>query len=306
VAAPDLILHHYPRSPFAEKVRVAFGLKGLRWCSVEQPRMVPKPQLVPLTGGYRRIPVLHIGADIYCDTRLILVELERRFPERSLYPPGARGRADMIAGWADHDLFATSLGLVFGLNGDRFPPELHADRATFTAGKFDGWDSAKMRPRVPSLRDQFRQHLAWIDQCLADDGPFLLGKEPSLADVAVYHPLWYARGNLGEDAGLSGHPRVLAWMERMVAFGHGSSQTMTPDEALAVASAAEPDIVSDTGSEWSIGTPLAVTPTDWGFDTVTGACLAANRERVVIQRVDPEVGAVAVHFPRIGFAVTEV
>jgi glutathione S-transferase len=306
VAAPDLILHHYPRSPFAEKVRVAFGVKGLRWRSVEQPRMAPKPQLVPLTGGYRRIPVLQIGADIYCDTRLILAELERRFPEPSLYPPRARGRADMIAGWADRDLFATSLGLVFGLNGDRFPPELHADRATFTAGQFDGWDSAKMRPRVPSLRDHFRHHLTWIDQCLAEDGPFLLGQEPSLADVAVYHPLWYAHGNLGEHEGLSDHPRILAWMDRIAAIGHGSIEAMTTDEALAVARDAEPSPVSDVSIEWPVGTKLAVTPTDWGFDTVKGSCLAANRERVVITREDPEIGLVAAHFPRVGFAVAEI
>jgi glutathione S-transferase len=305
VAAPDLIFHHYPRSPFAEKVRVAFGLKGLRWHSVEQPRMAPKPQLVPLTGGYRRIPVLQIGADIYCDTRLILAELERRFPDSSLYPPGTRGRADMIAGWADRDLFATSLGLVFGINGDRFPPELHADRATFTAGKFDGWDSAKMRPLVPSLRDQFRQHLTWIDQCLAEGGPFILGETTSLADVAVYHPLWYARSNLGESEGLSDHPRILAWMDRIAAIGQGSHETMTPDEALAVARGAEPAPANGAATEWSVGTRLAVTPTDWGFDTVAGICLAANRECVVIRREDPQVGVVAVHFPRAGFAVAE-
>lgn len=305
MTAPDLIFHHYPRSPFAEKVRVAFGLKGLRWRSVEQPRMAPKPGLVPLTGGYRRIPVLQIGADVYCDTRLIVAELERRFPDPSLYPFGARGRADMIAGWADQALFATSLGLVFGINGDRFPPELHADRATFTAGKFDGWDSAKMRPRVPSLRDAFRTHLTWIDDCLAEQGPFVLGEAPSLADVAVYHPLWYARGNLGEGEGLSDHPRVLSWMDRIAAIGHGSSETMSPDEALAVARVAEPDAVSASASEWPIGTPLAVTPTDWGFDRVKGTCLAADRRRVVIRRDDPEIGAVAVHFPRSGFAVVE-
>lgn len=306
MAVPELILHHYPRSPFAEKIRVAFGMKGLRWCSVEQPRMAPKPQLVPLTGGYRRIPVLQIGADVYCDTRLILAELERRFPEPSLYPSGARGRADMIAGWADHDLFATSLGLVFGLNGDRFPPELHADRATFTAGKFDGWDSAKMRPRVPSLRDQFRQHLAWIDECLGAEGPFMLGAAPSLADVAVYHPLWYARGNLGDNEGLSDHPRILAWMERIAAIGHGRIEAMTPDEALAVAREAEPEPISGVSSDWPVGTQLAVTPTDWGFDSVTGTCLATDRARVVICRDDPEIGRVAAHFPRIGFAVAEV
>jgi glutathione S-transferase len=304
VAALDIIFHHYPRSPFAEKIRVAFGLKGLRWHSVEQPRIAPKPQLVPLTGGYRRIPVLQIGADIYCDTRLILTELERRFPDPSLYPPGTRGRADMIAGWADHDLFATSLGLVFGLNGDRFPPELHADRATFTAGKFDGWNSAKMRPRVPSLRDQFRHHLTWIDQSLAERDAFILGAAPSLADIAVYHPLWYARGNLGDNEGLSDHPHVLAWMDRIAVIGHGSIETMTPDEALAVARASEVNSVSDIASEWPIGTPLAATPTDWGFDTVKGTCLVANPERVVIRRDDPHVGVVAVHFPRIGFTVT--
>lgn len=306
MTTPELILHHYPRSPFAEKVRVAFGLKGLRWRSVEQPRMAPKPQLVPLTGGYRRIPVLQIGADVYCDSRLILAELERRCPEPSLYPPGARGRADMIAGWADQTLFATSLGLVFGLHGDRFPPELHADRASFTAGRFDGWDSTKMRPRLPSLRDQFRLCLTWVDQCLADGERFMLGEAPSLADVAVYHPLWYARGNLGEKEGLADYPRVLSWMDGVAALGHGQSEPMSPEDALAVARGAQPEPIASDAAEWPFGTPLAVTPTDWGFDTVTGSYLAADASRIVLGRNDPAVGATAIHFPRIGFAIAQV
>lgn len=303
MAAPELILHHYPRSPFAEKIRVAFGLKGLRWRSVEQPRMAPKPELVPLTGGYRRIPVLQIGADIYCDTRLILAELERRFPDPSLYPPGTQGRADMIAGWADRALFATSLGLVFGINGDRFPAELHADRATFTAGKFDGWDSAKMRPRVPSLRDELRLHLRSVDRSLAGSERFILGEAPSLADVAVYHPLWYLRSNLGETEGLANHPRVLAWMDRMAAIGHGMNTSLSPDDALAVARATEPAPVAPSSSDLHPGAVLTVTPTDWGFDTVTGICVASDAEAVTLRRDDPVVGSVLVHFPRSGFTI---
>ena len=31
---PDIILHHYDMSPFAEKIRLALGLKGLPWRSV--------------------------------------------------------------------------------------------------------------------------------------------------------------------------------------------------------------------------------------------------------------------------------
>ena len=74
----EIILHHYDTSPFSEKVRVMLGVKGLSWRSVIQPVIMPKPELVPLTGGYRRIPVLQIGADVYCDTQVILAELEAR------------------------------------------------------------------------------------------------------------------------------------------------------------------------------------------------------------------------------------
>src|ERR1700712_1833838 len=76
---PDLILHHYDVSPFSEKVRILLGIKGLAWRSVIQPIIMPKPELLPLTGGYRRIPVLQIGADVYCDSQVIMAEIERRY-----------------------------------------------------------------------------------------------------------------------------------------------------------------------------------------------------------------------------------
>ena len=72
----EFILHHYPLSPYAEKIRTGFGIKRLAWRSVEHNRMPERPELFPMTGGYRRIPVLQIGADIYCDTQCILRELE--------------------------------------------------------------------------------------------------------------------------------------------------------------------------------------------------------------------------------------
>jgi len=70
----DIILHHYDTSPYSEKVRTGFGLKGLAWASVE----------------------LQIGADIYCDSQLIMRELERRYPTPSFYPAG-HGAADALA-----------------------------------------------------------------------------------------------------------------------------------------------------------------------------------------------------------------
>ena len=85
------ILHHFEASPFSEKIRVIFGFKRIAWQSVLIPRIMPKPDLVPLTGGYRRTPVMQIGADIFCDTQIITREIERRFPEPTLFPGGNGG-----------------------------------------------------------------------------------------------------------------------------------------------------------------------------------------------------------------------
>jgi len=95
----DFIIHHYPQSPVSEKIRVAMGLKNLAWRSVEQNRLPERPELLAMTGGYRRLPVLQIGADIYCDTQLIFREIERRMPEPSLFPSGEHGLAFGLSRW---------------------------------------------------------------------------------------------------------------------------------------------------------------------------------------------------------------
>src|ERR1700746_2726651 len=93
----DIILHHYGTSPYSEKVRLGLGLKGLASASGAIPVIMPKPDLTGLTGGYRKTPVLQIGADIYCDSQLIMRELERRQPSPSFYPAG-RGAGGALAG----------------------------------------------------------------------------------------------------------------------------------------------------------------------------------------------------------------
>ena len=60
----ELILHHYPESPFSEKVRAILGAKGLAWRSLQVPMIMPRPATAALTGGYRRIPVLQAGAEL--------------------------------------------------------------------------------------------------------------------------------------------------------------------------------------------------------------------------------------------------
>lgn len=44
--AQSIILHQYDISPFSEKVRVAFGIKGLDWFACDEPIIMPKPELL--------------------------------------------------------------------------------------------------------------------------------------------------------------------------------------------------------------------------------------------------------------------
>src|SRR5579864_3080725 len=120
VSMTDIILHHYEISPYSEKVRIGLGLKGLAWASVEMPIIMPKPDLTALTGGYRKAPVLQIGADIYCDSQLIMRELERRYPTPSFYPAG-HGAADALAWWAEKTTFSPAAGILFAKKPDALP-----------------------------------------------------------------------------------------------------------------------------------------------------------------------------------------
>ena len=96
----EIILHHYPLSPFAEKTRVALGIKGLAWRSVIIPQIMPKPELMPLTGGYRKTPVMQIGADIYCDYSKDYCDVPGAGSKGTCKPLGKSGDACGVSGLA--------------------------------------------------------------------------------------------------------------------------------------------------------------------------------------------------------------
>src|SRR4051812_48250128 len=143
----QIILHHYDTSPFSEKVRVAFGIKGLAWRSVIQPVIMPKPDLTPLTGGYRRIPVLQVGADVYCDTQAILAEIDARHPAPRL----ACGGDWAVNLWADRLFFQASVAVVFGAIGEQVPKAFIADREKLSGRPFD---MAAMKAAAVPMRGQ--------------------------------------------------------------------------------------------------------------------------------------------------------
>ena len=156
----DVILHHYPASPVSEKVRIALGLKGLAWRSVEIPRVPPKPDVMPLTGGYRRTPVMQIGADIFCDSHCILRELHRRFPKPTFFPGNSEGITWGFGRWTDA-LFDPAAKLLIGANADQLPELFLKDRGRLFFGEH--WDIEKVKRDVPHVVAQLRAQFGWIN-----------------------------------------------------------------------------------------------------------------------------------------------
>jgi glutathione S-transferase len=305
MATPEIIFHHYPSSPFSEKVRVAFGIKNLGWRSVEQPVIMPKPDLVPLTGGYRKIPVMQIGADIYCDTQIILRALEARHPEPSIFPV-RNGLAYAIGFWSDRLFFMPSVAVVFAEIGDIVPEAFKQDRAKMSGSTFS---VEAMKAAAPFARDQWRAHADFVAETLEDGRAFMGGPKPGAADLHAYMNFWWIKAAIPHVAPhlLAEFPKIEAWVARVAALGHGTPTPMDTKEALAAARAATSDAkeAADPSGRFQPGDQVTVSADDYGRDPVAGSVVFANAHEIAIRREAPEVGEVVVHFPRAGFNVVK-
>ncbi|MDP2242929.1 glutathione S-transferase family protein [Pseudomonas sp.] len=306
----ELILHHYPTSPFAEKARLMLGFKQLSWRSVLIPAVMPKPDLTALTGGYRKTPVLQVGADIYCDTALIARRLEAEKATPALFPEGQEFNVANLAQWADALVFQHAVSLVFqpesvAIRFGTLPPDAIKGFLADRAGLFSGGSASRLpleqaKHQWPVLMSRLQQQLE------REQGDFLFG-EPSLADFAMAHSLWFLRGTPVTAPLVDDYPAVAAWLGRVLGFGHGAHSAMTGEEAVAIARDATPaalpdDAVSDPNG-FEPGQRVAIAAIDYGVDAVEGELIYSGREELILRREDPRAGTVHVHFPRMGFAI---
>lgn len=304
----ELILHQYDISSYSEKVRLALGLKGLAWRAVEIPAYAPKPDYTPLTAGYRRTPALQIGADVYCDTALILDVLEAHAPTPTLYPgaapAAARAQSVVYAAWAEQILFRPLALYITGVHAARFPLAFHLDRARLH-GKPEP-DVARVVASASRYATEAMGQLAVLEHLLGDGRPYLLGTAVSLADLAAYEAPWFLETIGGAAAFSAPAPATRAWMRRVAALGHGSPAALTGPAALAVARAANPaplDGAVDPASGLGVGERVRVRP--FGEDAPAhGVLLVLDDTRIVIAHEDARVGRVHVHFPRLGYRVS--
>lgn len=310
-------LHHYPASPFSEKIRTLLGYLDLEWYSVETSIIMPRPLLMPLSGGYRRIPVAQIGADVYCDTKIIARALAEHAGDDTLYAAGFA--ATRVADAADTELFRIMAALSFrpeaiagimrsggsvsgsgsggGFGGVKFQ-DFVKDRA-----EYDGGANLAGMP-IDVAEGALLHWLTELESSVASG--FVFGEKPSIADFSVYHPLWFLRNNPVNAPMIEAYPHVMRWLDRMQAFGQlGRVIPSDGEAALAEAKASEPRPLEPVaiGVDAVPGDTVRVTPTDVARVPVEGELVRADAQEFALRRTTDETGVVVTHFPRTGFAL---
>ena len=263
-----------------------------------------------MTGGYRPLPVLQIGADLYCDTQCIFRELERRFPAPSLFPNGEKGLPFALSRWTDNAMFDLAMRASFAPVAATLPAALVEDRARLYLGP--GGSFEREVADMPHTLTQLRIQLGWLNEALSVGRPFLFGAQPGMADLLAWFIVWFIRGkNDRTEELLSECAALQAWASRMDSLGYGDSHPISPAEALAQARESEPAFPDghDVGDPMrlKLGTIIAISPiSDTGEKPVTGELLASSRDTVTVRHNAWECGTVSLHFPRVGYRMMPV
>ncbi|HWL84358.1 MAG TPA: glutathione S-transferase family protein, partial [Polyangiaceae bacterium] len=304
------ILHHYAFSPYSEKIRAIFGFKKLAWKSVTIPVIMPKPDLLSLTGGYRKTPVMQIGRDVYCDTRLIAHVLDRIHPAPPLVPRPLAASCGAFVHF-EPSLFSAAMGAAFQLapaaqlmerlGGPAMLERFAKDRAAlFTGG-------TTLRPSAEFAKAHFARHLGALDAQLSS-APFLLGAAPTLADFSMFHGLWFVLAGESVANMLDPFENVLAWLRRIGSLGRGQASDLSAAAALEIASRAresqpfEGELIEPIHAK--LGQRVAINATDYGVDRIEGTLVHASSVEVAVRRTDEHAGEVTVHCPRADFKIT--
>ena len=300
----DIILHHYDASPFTQKALRMLGLKNLHWRSVETPMIMPKPDLVCLTGGYRGTPVMQIGADIYIDTQCIARQLEARCPEPTLFPGNNPGLSFALVKWSDA-FFQAGLTMALTLLGPDWDESFLTDRKRI----FRQVDFDNVGADLEHAMGQLRAHAALLDQQLADGRKFLTGEQPGLADIQAFSVPWFTRGALPVTEKLLGRfTHLPAWEARVAELGEGERQLITAEAAHEEARESQPDLTPDCDpddpQDLVAGMPVSVEADDFSQrGVVEGEVVRATAREISIHRHDERLGDLLIHFPRLGYRV---
>ncbi|OQV08453.1 Glutathione S-transferase, domain-containing protein [Cladophialophora immunda] len=324
--APPIILFTYDISVFGRKMDWYFALSGLKYFHCIVLNRLPRPVLEKLGIQYRRIPILAIGRDIYCDTRLIIDKLEELFPASRIggKSPFEKGLGHLFENWLiDGGPFWRTAGLI--------PPTAEVvhdkawlqDRANMSGRTFDLETLKQGRPEALAHARMYFHLME--NELLADGRDYLLDTPgPTLADI---HGIWTFDWTLQERMHMFEYlekdvvsatlfPKTFAYVDRFrKAMADKQEQNGAPAE-LSIEETIDRILTSDFFEPEGVVDPLdplklkkgqtvEIFPIESGFTHHDKGELVSIGVKEVVISSKPNVGEgrLRLHFPRVNFRI---
>jgi glutathione S-transferase len=195
-----MIVYGSSLSPFVRKVLAFAAEKGIEVESKPVALWSDEPEFVE-SSPFRKIPGFRDGDFAISDSSAIVAYLEAVKPEPNLIPVEAKARARAI--WFDEfaDTIVGACGTKMFFNRVVAPKFLKREGDLAVAEKAECEE-------LPPILD-------YLERVIPDSG-FLVEDRLTLADIAVASPFANFR-HLGLDCGGGKRPRLMAYIDRMLA-----------------------------------------------------------------------------------------
>ena len=328
---PLLILFTYPNSPFGRRVENYLTLRGLPYVRSPVLNRLPRPVLEDLNVHYRRIPILAIGRDIYCDSRLIIDKLEARWsPESRLGSSGGafeRGVEKLLEGWTvDGGPFARVAALT---PAERLTDKAWIeDRKEMTGGRFDPALLPKGRGEALA---HVRMYFALMEEGLLGDGrSWVSGNGSGGPGLGEVHAAWVFEwmcapvmlgGVDAEVLSAKVFPRTFGWVARFrewvdgvreraggVVEEIGREETVSRILKAGFFEEEEGEIDPADPLKLEKGREVEVFPVDTGSNhRDRGRLVSIGRDEVVVEsKTNVGEGVLRIHYPRVNIRIQPV
>ncbi|KAF2021604.1 hypothetical protein BU24DRAFT_23557 [Aaosphaeria arxii CBS 175.79] len=321
------ILFHYAASIFSHRVLWYLWLRNIDYDECIQPPYMPRPDLSLLGVAYRRIPVMAIGRDVYCDSRLIIDTLESIYPggALSVKTPSEEGTRRLLQNYTiDGGIFANAVKCIpYWMPGGLLQDSKFLDDRASLMGGMRMTSGLMEKGRGQGLQ-HLRQAFDIMENTFLKDGRrWILGdRGPTVADIDAIWPFeWLILdtamtdslrgGGISEEA----FPRTFAWVKRfMNAVSEAKKKSAIAqrlngkqvEERLQMSTTRTPvkaGIVENDALGLQENDEVEVSPSDYGQSHKDrGRLVALTTSEVVIRNSK----GYQVHFPRWNFQISRV
>lgn len=279
------------------------GYAELEWLSVNTQEMPPRKPLEPLAGGYKRIPVAQIGADVFCDSNIIADEIAKlaEKPELSL-----RGVSQEVIDFTHKTQGQIFFACVLAGGSAKLRKKLRESMGLWDIARFmvDRINMGrKATSEIVSIRKAKPLALEFIEQCeeMLTGQSFLFGEKPNIGDFSAYHCLWFIR-DLGEHQYINNYPQLIAWMDKMRSFAVAPKREISPQEALEIAKLSDASAIPEKHKQSKhIGKIVNISPSDYRQNPTSGKLVGDDQNTWILERANAEIGIVHTHFPQHGY-----